>query len=270
MYLKITRPIAVFDLETTGTNAITDRIVEVAIIKIMPNQTRLEKNLRINPQVPIPEEVSKIHGIYNKDVRHAPTFKDMATELNEFLVDCDLAGYNVLRFDIPILIEEFLRAGIEFHIDNRRIIDVQKLFHLMEKRTLSAAYLYYCDKKLEEAHSAMGDTVATLEILDAQIKRYENQMAYDNLGNEMEIIKNNVQQLHTLCKSNQVDLAGRMIYNDKGEEVLNFGKHKGKKVSEVLDREPGFYDWVMRGDFALDTKRKLTQIRLRNIGNIKN
>ncbi|GAB4242423.1 MAG: 3'-5' exonuclease [Ekhidna sp.] len=261
--LNLKNPLVVFDLETTGTNISQDRIVEIAMIKINPDGSIEEKDRRLNPTIPIPAETSMIHGIYDEDVKDEPTFKQVAKSLAQFLEGCDLAGFNVLGFDVPVLVEEFLRANVDFDIENRKIVDAQKIFHIMEKRNLTAALKFYCDKDLENAHSAMADTKATYEVLLAQVERYEGKEAFDNMGNKLADIKNDMSVLSDLTTTNRVDLAGRMIYKD-GVEVFNFGKHRGKKVAEVLAIEPSFYDWVMKGDFPLDTKRKLTQIKLRN------
>ncbi|WP_243018099.1 MULTISPECIES: 3'-5' exonuclease [Candidatus Cardinium] len=262
MSLKLTNPLAFLDVETTGINVIHDRIIEIAIIKLMPNGNRITFYKRINPEQAIPPESSLIHGIYDDDLKDKPTFKQISKELMAFLKGADLAGFNLLRFDIPILVESFLRAEIAFKIENRKIIDVQKLFHLMEKRTLKAAYLFYCQKELEGAHNAMVDIEATLEVLMEQIKRYENEPVVDALGNKLGVIKNDVATLHDLTNTNMVDFAGRMVYNDQQIPIFNFGKHKGKSVSEVLKLEPSYYNWMIQGDFPLDTKRKLTQIKM--------
>ncbi len=256
----------VFDLEATGTKISEDRIVEIALIKLMPDGSVEEKSRRINPTIPIPIESSLIHGIYDEDVKEEPSFKQIGKSLADFLHGCDLAGFNIIKFDVPLLVEEFLRANIDFDIDNRKLIDAQKIFHLMEKRNLSAAYRFYCNKELVDAHSAAADTQATYEVLVSQIERYEGEEVVDLLGKKMGVIGNDMNQLHELTNSKMVDLAGRMVYNDEGKEIFNFGKHKGKPVSQVLADEPSFYDWMMKGDFPLDTKRKLTQIRLRNFG----
>ena len=261
--LKLKNPIVFFDLETTGVNVTQDRIVEVAMVKIMPNGRVADKTLRINPERPIPAEASLIHGIYDEDVKEAPPFKEVARELLQFLDSCDLAGYNIIRFDVPVLIESFDREGIEFDISHRKLVDAQKIFHLMEKRTLAAAYEFYCHKTLEGAHGAEADTQATLEVLQAQINRYLNKTVVDMKGNELGVIRDDVAALHKVSVANMVDLAGRMSFNDDGVEVFNFGKHKNKPVSEVLEKEPNFYDWMMKGDFPQDTKRRLTEIRLR-------
>tara|TARA_Y100001972_G_scaffold128409_1_gene188991 strand:+ start:882 stop:1685 length:804 start_codon:yes stop_codon:yes gene_type:complete len=264
--LNLKNPLVVFDLEATGTKISEDRIVEIALIKLMPDGTREEKSRRINPTIPIPIESSLIHGIYDEDVKDEPSFKQIGKSLADFLQGCDLAGFNIIKYDVPLLVEEFLRANIEFDIDDRKLIDAQKIFHLMEKRNLSAAYRFYCNKELVDAHSAEADTQATYEVLASQIEKYEGMEVVDLLGKKMGTIDNDMSKLHELTNSKMVDLAGRMIYNDEGKEVFNFGKHKGKAVSQVLADEPSFYDWMMKGDFPLDTKRKLTQIRLRNFG----
>ncbi|TSJ80917.1 MAG: 3'-5' exonuclease [Candidatus Cardinium sp.] len=262
MSLKLTNPLAFLDLETTGTNVVHDRIVEIAIIKLMPGGNRLTFYKRINPEQAIPIEASLIHGIYAEDVADKPTFKQIGKELISFLKGADLAGFNLLRFDIPILAESFLRADLDFKIENRKIVDVQKLFHLMEKRTLKAAYLFYCQKELEGAHNAMVDIEATVEVLMEQVKRYENQSVVDALGNTLGIVKNDVATLHDLTNTNMVDFAGRIVYNEQHVPIFNFGKHKGKTVSEVFKLEPSYYNWMIQGDFPLDTKRKLTQIKM--------
>lgn len=262
MSLQLTNPLVFLDLETTGTNVVHDRIVEIAMIKLMPNGNRLTFYKRINPEQSIPLESSIIHNIYDKDVADKPTFKQVGKDLIAFLKGADLAGFNLLRFDIPILVESFLRAELALKIENRKIVDVQKLFHLMEKRTLKAAYLFYCQKELEGAHNAMVDIEATLEVLMEQVKRYENMPVIDPLGNTLGIIKNDVATLHHITNTNMIDFAGRIVYNEQSVAVFNFGKHKGKSVSEVLKLEPSYYTWMIQGDFPLDTKRKLTQIKM--------
>ena len=260
--LNLKNPLVVFDLETTGTNISQDRIVEMAFVKIMPDESTEEKHRRINPTIPIPQETSLIHGIYDEDVKDAPTFKQIAKSMAQWLEGCDLSGFNCVGFDVPMIVEEFLRANVEFDVENRLIVDAQKIFHMMEKRNLTAAYKFYCQKDLVDAHSALADTKATYEVLLAQVERYEGQEAIDNQGNKVTEIKNDIEVLNKLSTSRMIDLAGRMIYKN-GEEVFNFGKHRGKPVTEILKKEPSFYDWIMKGDFPLDTKRKLTQIKLR-------
>jgi DNA polymerase-3 subunit epsilon len=263
MDLKLKNPIAFFDLETTGINITHDRIVEISILKISPNGTEEKRTDIINPGKPIPLESSLIHGIYDKDVEDAPTFKEVAKTLANFLTGCDLAGFNILKFDVPVLVEEFLRAEVSFDISKRKLIDAQKIFHLMEKRNLSAAYKFYCNKTLENAHSAEADTIATYEIFKKQLERYDGEQVEDMKGNKLGVIENDMDTIHKITFKNVVDLAGRMVYNDKGIEIFNFGKHKGKPVLDVLEKEPMYYDWIQKNDFTLDTKRKLTEIKLR-------
>lgn len=247
MSLQIIHPLAVIDLETTGIDLATDKIVEIAVVKLMPDGTIQKKRKIINPQKPIPESSSNVHGITDEMVKNAPTFKQVANEIKQFLNNCDLGGYNSNRFDIPMLVEEFLRSGLEFSMEGRKLLDVQKIFHMMEQRTLSAAYKFYCNKVLENAHSAEADAEATLEILHAQIERYPQ------LGLSIQTI------LNCIGEDDCVDFARRMIIVN-GIETFNFGKHKGKAVVEVLKSEPQYYDWMMKGDFPLNTKQKLTEI----------
>lgn len=264
MYLKLRNPLVFFDLETTGTIVSQDKIIELSFVKLMPNGEKINRTMRLNPGKPIPTESSLIHGIYDEDVKNAPKFKEIGKELAKFLEGCDLAGYSILKFDVPMLVEEFLRAEIEFDVSKRKLIDAQKIFHLMEKRTLSAAFKFYCGKSLDGAHGAEADTLATLEVLDAQVKLYENQSVTDALGNLLGTIENDMDSLHKITCNDMVDLAGRFVLNSEGEEVFNFGKYKNRLISEVLEKEPNYYDWMMKGDFPLDTKRRLTQIKLRN------
>ncbi len=252
MSLQVSRPLAVIDLETTGINVAVDKIIEIAIVKLMPDGSTLTKRKFINPQVVIPKCSSDVHGITNEMVKDAPTFKQVANEIKQFLDNCDLGGYNSNRFDVPMLIEEFLRAGLEFSMDGRKLVDVQKIFHQMEQRTLSAAYKFYCNKVLTNAHSAEADAAATLEILHAQVVRYPE------IGATLESI------LNCIGEEDCVDFARRMIIAD-GIEIFNFGKHKGKSVTEVLKAEPQYYDWIMKGDFPLNTKQKLTEILNRTL-----
>ncbi|PWJ53230.1 DNA polymerase-3 subunit epsilon [Dyadobacter jejuensis] len=261
--LRLKKPLAIFDLETTGVNIVRDRIVEISVVKALTNGKTEIKTRRINPEMPIPLESSLIHGIYDEDVKDAPTFKSIAKNLASFLEGCDMGGFNSNRFDIPLLVEEFLRVGVDFDMKNRKAIDAQRIFHMMEPRNLGAAYQFYCGKKLENAHSAEADTIATFEVLQGQINKYEGVKVVDADGNESEPIQNDMGVLHALTASNQIDFAGRMVFNQKGEEVFNFGKHKDKLVVEVLQKEPSFYDWMMKAEFPLDTKRRLTEIKLR-------
>jgi DNA polymerase-3 subunit epsilon len=264
MNLNLKTPIAFFDLEATGINISTDRIVEISIVKVHPGGKEEIKTIKINPTIPIPKEVSLIHGIYDEDIKDSPTFKEVSKELHQFFVGADLAGFNVLKYDIPLLVEEFLRAGIDFDIEKRNLLDAQKIFHIMEKRNLSAAYTFYCGKTLENAHSAEADTLATYEVFKAQIERYAGEPAEDLQGNPLGTLENDMKKIHALLNEKMVDLAGRFIFNNKGEECFNFGKHKGKPIPQVLKEEPNYYDWMMKGDFPLDTKRKFTQIKLRD------
>lgn len=262
MKLNLKIPLSFFDLETTGTNIANDRIIEIAVIKVMPNGDVLRKTNLVNPTIPIPAESSVFHGIYDEDVKDKPTFKELAKEYARFLEGSDLAGFNILKFDVPVLVEEFLRADVEFDYSRKRIIDAQRIFHLMEKRTLKAAYQFYCQKELTDSHSAEADTEATLEVLLAQVQRYDNQPVTDTNGNKIGEVKNDMDALGQLSALDQFDLAGRMIRNAKGDVVFNFGKHKGKGVLAVLKDEPAYYDWFMNGDFPLDSKRKLTEVKL--------
>lgn len=248
--LKLTKPLAFIDLETTGTNLGTDRIIEIAIIKILPDGTRSVKRKLINPEIPIPQASTEIHGITDAMVKDAPFFRQVAQELKQMLDHCDLAGYNSNRFDIPLLMEEFLRSQIDFDMKGRRMVDVQKIFHQMEQRTLSAAYKFYCNKNLDNAHSAEVDASATYEILEAQTEKYPA------LGNTVESI------LKATGEDVIVDFARRFIM-DNGVEVFNFGKFKGRAVADVLRAEPQYYDWMMKGDFPQHTKQKLTEIYTR-------
>ncbi|MFZ1529193.1 MAG: 3'-5' exonuclease [Ferruginibacter sp.] len=248
MNLKLTRPIAFIDLETTGVSLSTDRIVEIAMVKIMPDGSKINKRKLINPQMPIPASSSEIHGITDDMVKDAPTFKQAANEIKQFLENCDLGGYNSNRFDIPMLMEEFLRADMDLDLSHQRMVDVQHIFYTMEPRTLSAAYKFFCNKELENAHSAEVDINATIEVLEAQLNRY------NKLGNSVESI------LGVIGEDRVIDYARRFVYDDKGVEVFNFGKYKGKAVSDVFKAEPQYYDWMMKGDFALHTKKKVTEL----------
>ena len=253
MNLKLSRPIAFLDLETTGINITNDRIVEIAIVKIQVDGSQQIKRKLLNPTIPIPKASSDVHGITDEMVKDAPTFKQVANELKQFMDNCDMGGYNSNRFDLPLLIEEFSRSGVPFNIDGRKMVDVQKVFHQMEQRTLSAAYKFYCNKTLEGAHGAEADATATWEILEAQIERYPN------LGDTVETI------VKFTGEDDIVDFARRFVKDDKGVEIFNFGKHKGKSIAQVLKEEPQYYDWMMKGDFALNTKQKLTEILNRTL-----
>lgn len=264
MKLNLRNPLCIFDLETTGTNISQDRIIEIAVVKLLPNGEVQRKHNLINPTIPIPPESTRFHRLRDEDVADKPTFKEVAKEYVRFLEGADLSGFNVLKFDIPVLVEEFLRAEVEFDYSKRKIVDVQRIFHLMEKRTLSAAYKFYLNKDLTNSHSAMADTDATMEVLMAQVEKYEGQEVIDGLNQSIGKIENDMDSLARLSSTDMVDLAGRMVLNDKGIEVFNFGKHKGKAVAQVFRDEPSYYDWMMNGDFSLDTKRKLTEIKLRS------
>lgn len=250
--LQLVKPLAFIDLETTGVNLGTDRIVEIAIVKLLPDGNRSVKRKLINPQIPISQTSSDVHGITDDMVKDAPTFKQAAQELKQFLDTCDLAGYNSNRFDIPLLVEEFLRAGVDFDLKGRKMVDIQRIFHQMEQRTLGAAYKFYCNKILEGAHSAEVDASATSEILIAQLQKYPS------LGNTVDSI------LKLIGEEHIVDLARRFVM-ENGTEVFNFGKHKGRAVADVLKSEPQYYDWMMKGDFPQHTKQKLTEIYTRTM-----
>ena len=262
MKLNLKVPLCFFDLETTGINISQDRILEIAVIKVMLNGDMLRKSNILNPTIPISKESTAIHGLSDDDVRDKPTFKDVAKDYAKFMEGADLSGFNILKFDVPILVEEFLRAGVDFDYSRKRIIDAQKIYHMMEKRNLATAYQFYCNKELENSHSAEADTQATMEVLFAQVEKYENQIVKDGLGNTIGVIKNDMEDLNRLTSSDLIDLAGRMVRNGKGEAMFNFGKHRNKAVLTVLKDEPSYYDWMMNGDFPLDTKRKLTEIKL--------
>ncbi len=250
--LNLAKPLVFFDLETTGINVSKDRIVEICVLKVMPDGTENIKTWRVNPTIPIPERASKVHGIYDKDVENEPTFADLAKEISQFIGNSDLAGYNSNKFDVPLLVEEFLRADVDFDVKKRKLVDVQVVFFKKEPRTLSAAYQFYCQKDLENAHTAEADVLATYEVLKSQIDKYED-------------IKNDINQISKFSSQfKSVDFAGMIIYDDKNQEVFNFGKHKGKPVAEVFSKEPGYYSWIMNADFPLYTKKVLTAIKLRS------
>jgi DNA polymerase-3 subunit epsilon len=264
MKLNLKRPLAFFDLETTGVNVASDRIVEIAILKAMPDGTEVVKTLRINPEMPIPLASSLIHGIYDEDIKDAPTFRMVAQEIADFIGDADLAGYNSNRFDIPVILEEFLRVGVDFDMADRKFVDVQNIFHQMEQRTLRAAYKFYCDKDIVNAHSAEADITATYHVLLAQLERYENVDFEDKQGKISKPVQNDVDALHLFTNMNRpVDFAGRMVYNENDEETFNFGKHKGKCCEQVFDIEPSYYAWMKQGDFPLYTKKKLEEVWVR-------
>tara|TARA_R110002072_G_scaffold1587_1_gene13336 strand:- start:132742 stop:133515 length:774 start_codon:yes stop_codon:yes gene_type:complete len=250
MDLKLKKPICFFDLETTGVNIATDRIVEISILKVFPNGNKESHTWRVNPEMPIPAATSAIHGITDEMVANEPTFKELAPKVHTLIKDSDLGGYNSNRFDIPLLAEELLRAEIDFDMKKAQSVDVQTIFHKKEKRTLEAAYKFYCDKDLTDAHSAEADTNATYEVLEAQLKRY------DDLENDIDFLSN------FSAHKSFADFAGYIGYNKEGEEIFSFGKHKGKKVEEVMEKEPGYFGWLLNADFPLYTKKVLTRIKL--------
>lgn len=255
MELKLAKPICFFDLETTGTNVAKDRIVEISILKIFPNGNKESKTWLVNPEMDIPAEVVAVHGISNEKVANEPTFKQLSKEIYNMIKDSDLAGFNSDRFDIPLLAEEMLRAEVDFDMKHMVSVDVQTIFHKMEQRTLSAAYKFYCDKSLEDAHSAAADTNATYEVLLAQLDRYPE-------------LENNVKKLSEFTTRRQtIDFAGFIAKDKKGEPIFTFGKHKNKKVHDVLEKEPGYFGWIMNADFPLYTKKVLTQLKLSKLNN---
>jgi len=270
MKLHLERPLAIFDLETTGTDVGKDRIVEIAIVKIMPDgqvntwpaDRGAENRFLINPTIPIAPEATMVHGISDEMVKTAPTFEEIAPRLFKFMFDCDLGGYNSNRFDIPLLAEEFLRTDIDFSIEGRNLIDVQVIFHLMEPRTLKAAYKFYCSKNLDGAHEALPDAMATYEILEAMIDRYDGVEIEDGKGNTMVPVINDMKHIHALSeRKKKADLAGHLVYNDKDEVVFNFGKYKGQSVTEVLRKDSGYFSWMQNAEFPLYTKKVLFEIR---------
>lgn len=253
MELNITKPVVFFDLETTGTSVTNDRIVEISYLKVFPDGREISKASRVNPGMPIPPQATSVHHISDEDVKDCPTFAQIAREIANVFEGSDIAGFNSNRFDIPMLAEEFLRAGVDFDFSKHRFIDVQVIFHKMEQRTLTAAYKFYCGKDLDDAHSAAGDTRATYEVLKAQLDRY------DNLQNDVKWLSD-----YTSFTRN-VDFSGHFIYDDNGKEIINFGKYKGRSLAEVIKRDPSYYDWIMKSDFPLNTKQVLTKIRLREL-----
>lgn len=251
MNLKLTKPLVFFDLETTGINIAKDRIVEISIIKIHPDGKEDRYTQRVNPVIEIPFEASQVHGITNEMVLNEPTFKEIAPKIKEMIKGCDLAGFNSNRFDIPLLAEEMLRAETDFSMKNRHAIDIQTIYHKKEQRTLSAAYKFYCDKDLTDAHSAEADTFATFEVLKAQLEKYED-------------LENDVKSLSEFSSHrDRADFAGFILFDDKGEEIFSFGKYKGKRVTEIFAQDPGYYAWIQQADFPLYTKKVLTEIKLR-------
>ena len=255
MELKLTKPIVFFDLETTGVNIAQDRIVEISILKVFPNGNKESKTWLVNPEMEIPEEAIAIHGITNERVVTEPTFKELAKEISQLIEGCDLAGFNSNRFDIPLLAEELLRCDIDFDMKNRVAVDVQVIYHKKEQRTLGAAYEFYCNKSLDNAHSAEADTIATYEILKAQLDQYED-------------LENDIKFLNEFSShKKRADFAGFITFNDDEEEVFTFGKYKGQKVEDILEKDKGYYSWIQNADFPLYTKKVLTAIKLRNFNN---
>jgi DNA polymerase-3 subunit epsilon len=254
MELNLRKPLVILDLETTGVNIATDRIVEFSALKVSPGGAEEWLTLRLNPGIPISPEATRVHGITDADVANEPHFKDVAKRISAFLEGCDLAGFNSMKFDIPILSEEFLRVNVDFNPARHRYVDVQVIFHKKEQRTLSAAYRFYCNLELENAHSSKADTAATYEILKAQLDRYPD-------------LENDIDKLSAFSAfNNNADLAGRIVFNEQGQEVFNFGKHKGKPVEQVFKEEPSYYSWMMNGDFPLNTKQVITAIKVRSFG----
>ncbi|MFV0249251.1 MAG: exonuclease domain-containing protein [Tenacibaculum sp.] len=251
MELNLSRPLVFFDLETTGVNIATDRIIEISILKIFPNGTKTSNTWLVNPEVKIPKEVTAVHGITDEKVANAPKFKDLAPEINQLIADADLAGFNSNRFDIPLLAEELLRAGIDFDMENKKAVDIQVIFHKKEQRTLSAGYKFYCGKELVKAHSAEADTLASYEILKAQLDKYKD-------------IENSIDALSEFsAQRERADFAGFILYNDKGKEILSFGKYKGKTVEKTFKENPGYYSWIQSAEFPLYTKKILRKIKER-------
>lgn len=252
MKLNVKKPIIFFDLETTGIDISRDRIVELCYIRLEPDGTKEEKSMRFNPTIPIPAQASEVHGITDADVKDCPTFKDMAAELQQKFEGCDLAGFNSNHFDIPLLVEEFLRAGVDINLKDSRMVDVQNIYHKLERRTLVAAYQFYCGKDLTDAHSALADTRATYEVLEAQLDKYPN-----DLENDVDFLADYSQ------RSKNIDFSGRVVYDDNGLETINFGKYKGRAIKDVVMRDPGYFSWIQQGDFPLNTKRVFEQLRLK-------
>jgi DNA polymerase-3 subunit epsilon len=268
MELNLTRPIAFFDLETTGINVAVDRIIEISIVKVLPDGNKEVITERINPTIPVSPQAFAVHGISDEDLKDKPTFRERANAFASFIGNADLAGYNAIKFDIPLLVEEFLRAEIDFELKGRRQVDIQNIFHKMEPRTLYAAYKFYCNKELINAHSAEADTLATLEILKAQLDMYENTSYKDKKGKISTPVQNDIQSLSDFSyHAKNADLIGHIIFNDEGDEVFNFGKYKGKSVEKTFSKEPQYYDWMMKSQFALSTKKVITSIYLRGFNN---
>jgi len=277
MELNLKNPLVFFDLETTGLDVAKDRIVEISTVKVLPNGKEEVKTYKLNPgkdekgkQILIPEQSTAIHGITNEDVKDAQTFKEIAKQLASYLEGCDFSGYNCNRFDVPLLVEEFIRADVDFDIKKHKVIDVQTIFHKMEKRTLAAAYKFYCGKKLENAHSAEADTIATFEVLKSMLDIYQGAEFEDQKGEISTPIVNDMEALAEFSSFNRnADFAGRIVYDDKNREMFNFGKYKGKLVEDVFEKDPGYYGWMINNDFPLYTKKVLTNIKLRQFNTKK-
>ena len=263
--MKINKPVVIFDIETTGLDIINDRIIDISLIKINTDKSKIEKSYRVNPEIPISRESSLIHGIKDKDVINLKPFKSYASEIFEFIKGCDLGGFNILKFDLPILIEELIRCDIDLKINNIKIIDALRIYHLMEKRNLSAAYEYYCNKKLENAHNAYADTSATVEIIEKQLEKYENMEVTDNKGNILGKISKDIDSIGSIIENNIVDISGRIIKNSRNIEIFNFGKYKNQSVEKVFNSNPQYYHWIMKSNFPLHTKKKFTEIKLRKV-----
>jgi DNA polymerase-3 subunit epsilon len=253
--MQLDRAIVFFDIESTGLSVTKDKIVQISLLKILPDKKEQSLTFTLNPEIPIPAEVVAIHGITDEQVKNKPKFVEVAQEIFDFVNECDLAGFNLLKFDVPMLLEEFIRVNLELDIEKIHIIDVQAIYHKMEQRTLSAAYKFYCNQELTNAHDAEADTIATFEVFKAQLNKY------DNLQKDIPGIVN------FLGANNRVDLEGRVVKNDKGEVVFNFGKHKGRKVSQVFESEPSYYNWMMDGDFSGYTKKVIQRIKLNMLKN---
>lgn len=263
--MKVNKPTVVFDIETTGLDIIKDKIIDISLIKINPDNSREEKNFRVNPEKKISNESSSVHGIKDEDVVELKPFKNYAKEIFDFIKGCDLAGFNILKFDLPMLIEELIRCELEISIEKIKIIDALRIYHLMEKRNLSSAYKFYCDKDLENAHNSYADTSATLEIIEKQVEKYNNMDVVDNKGNELGKISYNIDSIGAIINKNIVDISGRIIMNSEKNEIFNFGKYKNQLVSKVFKTNPEYYHWIMKSDFPQHTKKKFTEIKLRDI-----
>ena len=258
--LKINKPLVFFDIESTGLDIINDKIIEITILKISITGEKKIYTFKINPGISIPLENSKIHGIYDKDVKNSPSFRKVGNKIKQLINNCDLVGFNILKFDLPILIEEFRNNKIDFSIKNINIIDVQKLYHLMEKRNLSSAYKFYCNKTLKNSHSSFSDTNATYEIFINQLEKYNKKEVFDLKGNKMGKISNNLNEINNTLNNNMIDLEGRFIM-ENNVPIFNFGKYKGKKINEILKKHPEYYNWIIKGKFSNDTKEKIKKIK---------